>query len=408
MEQIQRQTKRAEALVEIAKQLNLRLDLKELLEIVCRITNQALRSSASVVFLFDQKSSKYLDMARRFEDELPQAQRNPVRMSFSRTMLDRYLPKDHSSFFIQNAESQKDVPMRNLLRLLGINHLAVAPLVRNQDVIGALVCGSVRKQGFSQDDRDFLNGLAEHIMIAISNTRLFEHVRLGRERQRMLSRSNVDIQEAERRRIARELHDHLGQSLTGFQFMLESVKHQVDEAHKPGIAEIQSSVADIIEQVREMSLNLRPSILDDLGLVPTVKWHIDRYTKQTGIHVNFFSSNSTERFPAEIETTAYRIIQEALTNAARHSRATEVFVGLVVNDNTLWVEILDKGNGFDVSAVLNKPTSGLSGMSERADLMGGYLTIKSYIGQGTQIVAALPLTDKPLERRRNDRNSPAR
>ncbi len=408
MEQIQRQTSRAEALVEIAKQLNLRLDLKELLEIVCRITNEALKSSASVVFLFDQKSNKYLDMARRFEDELPQAQRNPVRMSFSRTMLDRYLPKDHSSFIVQNAESQKDVPMRNLLRLLGINHLAVAPLVRNQDVIGALVCGSVGKQGFSQDDRDFLNGLAEHIMIAISNTRLFEHVRLGRERQRMLSRSNVDIQEAERRRIARELHDHLGQSLTGFQFMLESVKHQVEEVHKPGIAEIQNSVADIIEQVREMSLNLRPSILDDLGLVPTVKWHIDRYTKQTRIHVNFFSSNSTERFPAEIETTAYRIIQEALTNTARHSRATEVFVGLVVNDNTLWVEILDKGNGFDVSAVLNKPTSGLSGMSERADLMGGYLTIKSYIGQGTQILAALPLTDKPLERRRNDRNSPAR
>ncbi|NTU55470.1 MAG: response regulator, partial [Anaerolineales bacterium] len=313
MEQIQRQTKRAEALVEIAKQLNLRLDLKELLEIVCRITNQALRSSASVVFLFDQKSSKYLDMARRFEDELPQAQRNPVRMSFSRTMLDRYMPKDHSSFFIQNAESQKDVPMRNLLRLLGINHLAVAPLVRNQDVIGALVCGSIREQGFSQDDRDFLNGLAEHIMIAISNTRLFEHVRLGRERQRMLSRSNVDIQEAERRRIARELHDHLGQSLTGFQFMLESVKHQVGEAQKPGITEIQSSVADIIEQVREMSLNLRPSILDDLGLVPTVKWHIDRYTKQTGIHVNFFSSNSTERFPAEIETTAYRIEYDTLT-----------------------------------------------------------------------------------------------
>lgn len=407
IEQIKRQTSRAEALVEIAKQLNSRLDLKEILDTVCRVTNQAINSSASVIFLFDPKSNKFVDMARKFEDELPQAQQNPVRMSFSRTMLDRYMPANLSTFFMQNVESFKDVPMRNFLRLLGINHLAVAPLVRNQDVIGALVCGSVKKQGFSQEDMDFLNGLAEHTIIAISNTRLFEQVRLGRERQRLLSKTNVEIQEAERRRIARELHDHLGQSLTGFQFMLESIKHQADEAQKAGIAEIQNSVADIIEQVREMSLNLRPSILDDLGLVPTLKWHLDRYTKQTGIRVNFYSPNSTERFPPEIETTAYRIIQEALTNVARHSKAAEVFVGLLVNDNALWVEILDKGKGFDTSTVLNKPTSGLSGMTERADLMGGYLTIKSYPGQGTQILAALPITEKPLERRRNDRNSPA-
>jgi PAS domain S-box-containing protein len=408
IEQIKRQTSRAEALVEIAKQLNSRLDLKEMLDIVCRITNQAIKSSASVIFLFDPKSNKFVDMARKFEDGLPQAQQSPVRMSFSHTILERYMPGNRSTFFMQNVESFKDVPMRNFLRLLGINHLAVAPLVRNEDVIGALVCGSIKTQGFSQEDMDFLNGLAEHIMIAISNTRLFEQVRLGRERQRLLSKTNVEIQEAERRRIARELHDHLGQSLTGFQFMLESVKHQVREAQRADIAEIQNSVADIIEQVREMSLNLRPSILDDLGLIPTLKWHLDRYTKQTGIRVNFYSTNSAERFPAEIETTAYRIIQEALTNVARHSKATEVFVGLVVNDNSLWVEILDKGKGFDVSTVLNKPTSGLSGMTERADLMGGYLTIKSYPGQGTQLLAALPITEKPLERRRNDRNSPAR
>lgn len=408
IEQIKRQTGHAQALVEIAKQLNSRMDLKEMLDTVCRITNQVIMSSASVIFLLDTKSNKFVDMARKFEGELPQAQQNPVRMSFSRTMLDRYMPEDRSSFLMQNVETVKDVPMRNFLRLLGINHLAVAPLVRNQDVIGALVCGSVKKPGFSQEDMDFLTGLAEHTMIAISNTRLFEQVRLGRERQRLLSKTNVEIQEAERRRIARELHDHLGQSLTGFQFMLESIKYQVGEAQKEGIAEIQHSVADIIEQVREMSLNLRPSILDDLGLVPTLKWHIDRYTKQTGIRVNFYSTSSTERFPTEIETTAYRIIQEALTNVARHSGAIEVFVGLVMNDNALWVEILDKGKGFDASATLNKPTSGLSGMMERADLMGGYLTIKSYPNQGTQILAALPLTEKPLERRRNDRNNPAR
>jgi signal transduction histidine kinase len=408
MEQITRQTGRAEALVQVAKQLNSRLELKDVLDTVCRIANQVLKASASVIFLYDQKSEKFRDMARKFEDDIPVAQRSPIKLSFSHSALESYLPEDNSAFIISDLESRKEIPFRNILRLLRIGHLAVAPLVQNNDVVGALICGSVGRQGFSKDDIELLNGLAEHVMIAVSNTRLFEQVRLGRERQRVLSKSVVDIQEAERRRIARELHDHLGQSLTGIQFMLESVKNLVDDAQKSKISEVQNSVTEIIGQVREMSLNLRPSMLDDLGLIPTLKWHLDRYTSQTGIVVNFNSPKFPERFPPEIETTAYRIIQEALTNVARHAKATEVFVGLAVVDNALWIEVLDKGKGFDTSTVLNRPTSGLSGMSERADLAGGYLTINSYINQGTQVVAALPLTSKPLERRRNDRNGSPR
>lgn len=408
MEQITRQTSRAEALVRVAKQLNSRLELKDVLDTVCRIANQVLKASASVIFLYDQHLDKFKDMARKFEDDIPVAQRSPIKLSFSRSTLEAYLPDDNSAFTISDLDARKEIPFRNILRLLGISHLAVAPLVQNNDLVGALICGAVKGQGFSQDDIELLNGLAEHIMIAVSNTRLFEQVRLGRERQRVLSKSVVDIQEAERRRIARELHDHLGQSLTGIQFMLESVKNQVDEAQKSKISEVQNSVTDIIGQVREMSLNLRPSMLDDLGLIPTLKWHLDRYTSQTGISVNFNSAKLSERFPAEVETTAYRIIQEALTNVARHAKAAEVFVGLAVVDDALWIEILDKGKGFDTSTVLNRPTSGLSGMSERADLAGGYLTINSYVNQGTQVVATLPLTSKPLERRRNDRNSSPR
>ena len=153
-----------------------------------------------------------------------------------------------------------------------------------------------------------------------------------------------------------------------------------------------------------MSLNLRPSMLDDMGLVPTLIWHFDRYTNQTGIRVNFQRKAIPERLPLEIETAAYRIIQEALTNVARHAQVTEVLVGLVVQDKTLWVEVLDHGKGFTVSADLEKPSSGLSGMRERASLLGGYLVVESFLNQGTQIVGALPLTDQPLERRKYGRN----
>ena len=275
-------------------------------------------------------------------------------------------------------------------------------------MVGALISAFTREpKELAADELSLLRGLADQASGAIENAELFEQVRAGRERQRKLAKSLVDIQEAERRHIAKELHDHLGQILTGLQFMLETTKNQATGRQRENLEEVQSAVSDIIDQVREMSLNLRPSMLDDMGLVPTLQWHIDRYGKQTGIHVNFQSDEFPHRFPLEVETAAYRIVQEALTNVARYAQVDEVFVGLVVQDRTLWVEVLDKGRGFDASAVLEKPSSGLSGMRERAGLVGGYLVVDSFLDQGTQILAALPLNEQPLERRRYDRNRAA-
>ena len=184
--------------------------------------------------------------------------------------------------------------------------------------------------------------------------------------------------------------------------MLESAKTQSGNKLKSSLADIQQSVSDIIEQIREMSLNLRPSMLDDMGLVPTLHWLFDRYTRQTGIKVNFNCVDFENRYPQETETTAYRIIQEALTNVARHAQVKTVFVGLAIQRGSLWVEVMDNGKGFDSSAILEKPTSGLGGMRERAILAGGYLVIRSIPDQGTQVIAALPM-DERLERRKNAR-----
>ena len=141
----------------------------------------------------------------------------------------------------------------------------------------------------------------------------------------------------------------LDKSLTGLQFMLESFKNKVNDPLKPQLGEIQKYVGEIIAQVREMSLNLRPSMLDDIGLLPTLKWHFERFTNQTGIKVIFKSDELMARFPAEVETTTFRIVQEALTNVARYAQVEDVFVGLALQENKLWVEVLDKGKGFDAS-----------------------------------------------------------
>jgi signal transduction histidine kinase len=308
--------------------------------------------------------------------------------------------------FSENTGGLKEVPYRQIFKNDEIQSVTSIGIYHQKDPLGVII-SAFFDPGVSIQNADFelLKGLADQAAVAITNANLLKQVQIGREYQRKLAKGIIRIQEEERRHLARELHDHLGQILTGLQFMLENSKHQSGEQQKASMSEIQKTVGEVIEQVREMSLDLRPSMLDDMGLLPTLQWHVERFKTQTGIHINFSCSEVEGRFPPEIETAAYRIIQEALTNVARHAEVKEVFVGLLVQDDTLWIEILDQGRGFNPIASLKRSTSGLSGMHERASLVGGYLVIESYPNQGTQLVVALPLTNKHLERRKIDRHN---
>jgi len=406
MQEIKRQANRAEALVYLASQLNAQLELGTVLNTICEITNRTIKATGTAVFLRDAKRDIFRDMAAISEDRALKNYHG-TRFEIPKDVFQVLLSRRDPVVVISDSRAYPEIQHFEIFKTLNIKTIAVAALFRGDDLIGALVSIFTQKQQtLTMDEIAFLRGLADQASNAIENAELFEQVRAGRERQRKLAKSLVDIQEAERRRIAQELHDHLGQHLTGLQFMLENTKNQASGPQKSNIEEIQQSVSDVIGLVREMSLNLRPSMLDDMGLLPTLHWHFDRYSSQTGIHVNFQSEQFPGRFPPEIETAVYRIIQEALTNVARHAQVKEVLVGLVVQDRTLWIEVVDKGKGFDSSVDLDRPTSGLGGMRERASLVGGYLVVDSFINQGTQIVAALPLTEKPLERRKYDRNRP--
>jgi len=148
-------------------------------------------------------------------------------------------------------------------------------------------------------------------------------------------------------------------------------------------------------------LQLRPSMLDDLGLLSALLWHVQRYTDQTGIHVAFEHVGLDRRlFPPEVETAAFRIIQEALTNVARHARVVEVTVRICLDQNLLFVLVEDHGLGFDPRAVSHGANSGgLGGMRERAALLGGYLVVDSEHGSGTRVVAEFPVVGAEERRR---------
>ncbi|HLA08241.1 MAG TPA: PAS domain-containing protein [Anaerolineales bacterium] len=402
LKEIEHQANLAKTLEQSASRLNKDLDTKSVLTNICDITNSALNAIASAVFLYDKEAEFACEIVLAGSQEPTKAMK-AENIKVSPGVVETLITSDHPIHVEEDVSRVEYFSDPELFRDNKIKAAVIAGIYRQQQLIGVLVAiFHQSRKPLQIDELKLLGGLIDQAANSLANARLFKLIKLGRERHRLLAKSLVDVQEAERRHIASELHDHLGQLLTGIQFMLESAKTESGNKLKSSLADIQQSVSDIIEQIREMSLNLRPSMLDDMGLVPTLHWLFDRYTRQTGIKVNFNCVDFENRYPQETETTAYRIIQEALTNVARHAQVKTVFVGLAIQRGSLWVEVMDNGKGFDSSAILEKPTSGLGGMRERAILAGGYLVIRSIPDQGTQVIAALPM-DERLERRKNAR-----
>lgn len=206
-------------------------------------------------------------------------------------------------------------------------------------------------------------------------------------RLKALSNRLLRVQEEERHAIARELHDQVGQLITGLRFQIERARRE------PAILGEALAITDeLLRTVRELTLQLRPRMLDDFGLRPALEWHVDRFRNQTGISVELDIALPEHRLSSVLETTTYRIVQEALTNVARHSGASSAVVTVTADDVSLHVEIADRGRGFDVTAALAKHNSlGLAGLAERVNLAGGTLELFSQAGQGTRIHAEFQL-----------------
>jgi two-component system sensor histidine kinase UhpB len=212
---------------------------------------------------------------------------------------------------------------------------------------------------------------------------------------RMRASQIINAQEQERKRIARELHDETSQVLTSLLISLaileESVKTQ--EA-RDRIADTRKLAHQTLRAIRNLSIDLRPSALDDLGLLPAIRWYIKEYQQKCAIEVDFNASGFKERLLPELETALYRIVQEALTNTARHAHAQHITVTMNEDAEAVYVTIQDDGSGFDVESVLKTPYQdrglGLAGMSERAMLLDGTLTIHSVVGHGTTIEVQIP------------------
>ena len=213
-------------------------------------------------------------------------------------------------------------------------------------------------------------------------------------REQLLGRL-INAQEDERKRISRELHDETSQALTSLKVGLKLVEESADAAQvRKKLTELRALATQTLENVHQLAVELRPSLLDDLGLIAAIQKYTEEYSTEMNINVDSHVSGFGEqRLPPEIEVTVYRIFQEALTNIVKHAEASNVSVVLSCHDSSLVVIIEDDGKGFDVNAVISSTDGkklGLFGMYERASLVGGKLTIESQPGAGTTIFLDIP------------------
>ena len=213
------------------------------------------------------------------------------------------------------------------------------------------------------------------------------------ELQKSLTRQLLEVQETERRHIARELHDQLGQLLTALKLSLRISADHPSENFRADLERAEALVSDLTARVRDLSLDLRPSLLDDLGLLPALLWHFDRYAEQTRVQVAFSHLGiESRRFEPQVETAAYRIVQEALNNVARHAGVKDATVRVCCYGGRLRIQVADRGQGFDpADALADTRSRGLAGMRERTNLLGGELTVDSALGAGTRLTAELLL-----------------
>ncbi len=263
-----------------------------------------------------------------------------------------------------------------LLHRLGVVSGMTVAIEGEERPFGVLGAHTTRQRDFTPDDVHFLESMAHVLAGAVMRQRQ------QAVRAQLLERV-ISAQEDERRHLARELHDEIGQQLTALKLSLEICNKEVCPG-APG-------ANDLIARVRDLSMSLRPAMLDDLGLVPALLWLFDRYSAQMHVLVNFQQAGASRRFPRQAETAVFRIVQEALTNVARHATVSEVKVRLWADAERLGARIEDGGRGFDVAAALAGPTAGLGGMRERAEILGGQLRIESAAGSGTRVSVELPL-----------------
>jgi two-component system sensor histidine kinase DegS len=280
---------------------------------------------------------------------------------------------------------------RLAVRQEGLRGQIIVPLKSKGEVQGALAVATRQSRQFLPEELELITAIGNQIGIAIENARLYENMRF-------YVRQITKAQEDERKRIARELHDDTAQALIDLSRRLDDLatsREQLSESAIRRLEEFQDLIDGILRDVRRFSRDLRPSVLDDLGLLPALEWLTTNLMEEDGIKTELKVYGDRRRLPPEAELALFRIVQEALNNARRHSHASQVATAVKFSEGRVRITVNDNGQGFDLPGrtgdLATTGKLGLIGMHERARLLNCTLTVHSEPGKGTAMTVDVPV-----------------
>jgi signal transduction histidine kinase len=367
-----------ESLNEIGNALAAQLELEPLLGMVAKHLRELVDARLVLIALPDTEDALRVAAADGTGAEGSMG----MRLQLGKSKVGRVLERARS----ERVDAVLDDPEvdQQAARQLSITTALYVPLIVHGRAIGVIAAHD--KNGadprFGDDDVRLGESLAARAAIAVD---LSERV------TRDAVRRVLEAQELERKRLARELHDETGQALTSILLGLKALERTIgsEEGHE-GIAALRELVVSTLQDVRRLAVELRPSALDDFGLGPALERLVDTHRQHASIEVDLEVRIEEERLPSGVETTLYRIVQEALTNVAKHADATRISILLTRKDEAVVLVVEDNGSGFDPDEIRLEGL-GLTGMRERVALLGGRLRVEAARGHGTTLAAEIPL-----------------
>ncbi|MEX2190272.1 MAG: PAS domain S-box protein [Bacteroidota bacterium] len=380
-----------ESLMTIDRQLVAMVDLTKLLNAVTNHARAFTRADYSGVILINEDRQSYAWRGIR-------GNIHPVPTDFMPLKeLPQSLMEQKGPIQFYDVDPETGMSVRNFPALENENLVIIAgfPFHIKEDLEGVLLVGFRKEHDFSDREIRLLNSLAEKSAIAITNAELYENLRQREQELGQLSSARAAAQEDERRRIAREIHDGLGQMLTAVKFNVEILEDfpGLGEAEKKRFEEIKGLLDNVMTEARDISYNLMPSVLEDFGLSPALQLFCETFANRLKVKVSYQAHGINGRFDDALEVNLYRIAQEALTNIVKHAEASTIEVQLLGNDQGVRMSIEDDGKGF-FPLMPRTPSSeggmGILSMRERAAAFGGTLTIESAPGKGTTILVDIP------------------
>ncbi len=389
---------------EAGKSLSKSLNLEQALASTVNSLRKMIGVSNSYIFMTDDKRNYLTGVAA--SGQLGNAVRK-MEFKSSENSLVPLTARERHPIIVENA-SREAIIGKKWMKTFKSRSLLSVPLINKERVLGVMIldeCRFYRK--FRDEEVEKIVGLAEQVTLSIENAKQYHAVSRHRERLQTLSSAIVNIQEEEHRRIAKKLRSEAGGALTTIQKDLAWINETLEGAREPNAAsdpalikkrleKMKTQIGETAETLRALSHGLRPAILDDSGLISTLKWYIKEFESQNKTKVLLQTNGSTKRFPARIEILLFRIVQEAMANISDHSAADSAIVSLEKREPYAHLYITDDGKGFDVKKYFSSPQVirkgiGILGMKERIELAGGTFFIDSNPGNGTRISIRVPV-----------------